>query len=72
MSISVRYLYPNSLNTSLKGYKSLFDTTVIKIEEDKDKKDRINVKLSTKDMVDDEIVYKYFEGFWDVKNIDGK
>ena len=54
------------------GYESLLDTTVIKIEEDKDKKDRINIKLGTKDMVNDEIVYKYFEGYWDVKNIDGK
>jgi len=54
------------------GYNSLLDTTVIKIEEDKTKKDRVTVKLSTKDMVNDEIVYKYFEGYWDVKNIDGK
>ena len=54
------------------GYETLLDTTVIKIEEDKDKKDRVKIKLSTKDMVDDEIVYKYFEGYWDVKNIDGK
>lgn len=54
------------------GYESLLDTTVIKIEEDKDKKDRVNVKLSTKDMVDGEIVYKYFEGYWDVHNINGK
>jgi len=54
------------------GYESLLDTTVIKIEEDKDKKDRVKIKLSTKDMVDDEIVYKYFEGYWDVHNINGK
>ena len=54
------------------GYETLLDTTVIKIEEDEDKKDRVKIKLSTKDMVDDEIVYKYFEGYWDVKNIDGK
>ena len=54
------------------GYAPLLDTTVIKIEEYKDKKDRVNIKLSTKDMVDDEIVYKYFEGYWDVKNINGK
>jgi hypothetical protein len=54
------------------GYESLLDTTVIKIEEDKSVKDRVNIKLSTKDMVDDEIVYKYFEGYWDVKNINGK
>lgn len=55
-----------------KGYESLLDTTIISIKEDDEKPDRINVKLSTKDMVDDEIVYKYFEGYWDVKNIDGK
>lgn len=54
------------------GYESLLDTTVIKIEEDTTKKDRIDIKLSTKDMVDDEIVYKYFEGYWDVRKIDGK
>jgi len=54
------------------GYEPLLDTTVIKIEDDNDKKDRVTIKLSTKDLVDDEIVYKYFEGFWDVKNFDGK
>lgn len=52
-----------------KGYQSLLDTSVIKIEDDKDKKDRVKIKLSTKDMVDDEIVYKYFEGYWDVKEV---
>jgi len=54
------------------GYASLLDTTVIIIGENKDKKDRVDIKLATKDMVDDEIVYKYFEGYWDVKSIDGK
>ncbi len=54
------------------GYTSLLDTTVIRIGEDKSINDRVNIKLSTKDMVNDEIVYKYFEGYWDVKNIDGK
>lgn len=55
-----------------KGYEPLLDTTVIKIKDDKDSKDRVLVKLSTKDLVDDEIVYKYFEGYWDVKDIDGR
>lgn len=54
------------------GYESLLDTTVIKIEEDKTKENRINIKLSTKNMIDGEIVYKYFEGYWDVRNINGK
>lgn len=62
----------HSFNYWKQGYEPLLDTTVLKIEEDRDKNDRINIKLSTKDMVDDEIVYKYFEGYWDVKNIDGK
>jgi len=54
------------------GYDSLLDTTVIKIEDDIDVSNRVNVKLSTKDMVDDEIVYKYFEGYWDVIGVGGK
>ncbi len=54
------------------GYRPLLDTTVIYIKKDKEVEDRIKVKLSTKDLVGDEIVYKYFEGYWDVRNIDGK
>lgn len=50
------------------GYLSLLDTTVIKIVDDPQIANRINVKLSTTDMVDGEIVYKYFEGYWDVKD----
>lgn len=54
------------------GYASLLDTSVIKIEPDKTNENKINVKLSTKDMIDGEIVYKYFEGYWDVKKIKDK
>lgn len=54
------------------GYESLLDTTVLSIEEDKEEKNRVNIRLSTKNMVEGEIVYKYFKGYWDVKNIDGK
>lgn len=67
--ISDNYKRGYSFNTWKKGYESLLDTTVIKIEEDPKTKNRINVKLTTKDMVDDEIVYKYFEGYWDVKEV---
>jgi len=55
-----------------KGYDPLLDTSVIKIEDDEVVSNRVNVKLSTKDMVDDEIVYKYFEGYWDVIGVGGK
>jgi hypothetical protein len=54
------------------GYRPLLDTTIIIIKPDKKITNRINVKLSTKDLVDDEIVYKYFEGYWDVRQINGK
>lgn len=53
------------------GYESLLDTTVIKIEDDPERQNVVNVKLSTKDLIDDEIVYKYFEGWWEVREIDG-
>jgi hypothetical protein len=49
------------------GYEPLLDTSVIKIEDDPEIENRVIIKLSTKDFVDEEIVYKYFEGFWDVK-----
>lgn len=44
-------------------------TTIVYIRPDKKVINRINIKLSTKDLVDDEIVYKYFEGYWDVRQI---
>jgi S1-C subfamily serine protease len=56
----------------MQGYQPLLDTTVLKLEDDKKEKNRVNIKLSTKDLVGDEIVYKYFEGYWDVKEVDGK
>ena len=55
-----------------KGYRPLLDTTIVRIKRDKKIANRIKVKLSTKDLVDNEIVYKYFEGCWDVKQVDGK
>ncbi|MFH1875899.1 MAG: trypsin-like peptidase domain-containing protein [Candidatus Omnitrophota bacterium] len=54
-----------------RGYRPLLDTTVVIIKPDKKIVSRIHVKLSTKDLVDDEIVYKYFEGYWDVRQING-
>lgn len=54
------------------GYETLLDTTVVKIEDDAEIENRVNVKLTTKDFVNDEIVYKYFEGYWDVKEVEGR
>jgi hypothetical protein len=55
-----------------KGYQPLLDTSIVLIRPDKKIANRINVKLSTKDLVKDEILYKYFEGYWDVRQIDGR
>lgn len=54
------------------GYRPLLDTTVVMIKPDEVIENRINIKLSTKDLIDDEIIYKYFEGYWDVRRIEGK
>ena len=55
-----------------RGYRPLLDTSIVIINPDKKITNRINIKLSTKDFTDDEIVYKYFEGYWDVRQINGK
>jgi len=55
-----------------RGYRPMLDTSVIIIRPDKKIENRIHVKLSTKDLIDEEIVYKYFEGYWDVRRVDGK
>ncbi len=54
------------------GYRPMLDTSVIIIKRDKEIADRILVKLSTKDLIDNEIVYKLFEGYWDVRRVDGR
>lgn len=55
-----------------RGYRPLLDNTLIIIKPDKENADRIRIKLSTKDLLDDKIVYKYFEGYWDVRQVNGK
>lgn len=54
------------------GYRPLLDTSIVMINPDKIIINRIKVKLSSKDLIDDEIAYKYFEGYWDVRQINGK
>lgn len=50
------------------GYKDLLDTTVLSISNG-DTKNTVKVKLSTKNFTDGEIVYKYFEGTWEVREV---
>lgn len=61
-----------SINLWQQGYQSNLDTSVISITKDKTKDNFVNMKLSTKDLLNDEIVTKFFEGSWEVKQINGK
>jgi hypothetical protein len=70
--LSDNFLKGGSFEKWSKGYQPLLDTTILTIGYDKEVKDRVKVKLSTKDLVGDEIVYKFFEGYWDVKKENGK
>jgi len=70
--LSDNFLRGGSFEQWSYGYRPLLDTTIVLIKPDKKIANRINVKLSTKDLVDDEIVYKYFEGYWDVRQINGE
>ncbi len=56
----------------IKGYQPNLDTSVISIIKDKDDETFVKIKLSTKDLIEDEIVSKYFEGTWEVREINGK
>ena len=51
----------------IRGYATNLDTSVISLKADIDNPMKVYVKLSTKDLIEDEIIYKYFEGFWVVK-----
>lgn len=54
------------------GYDNNLDTTVLEIELLKDRENVVKVTLGTKDLVDEDIVYKFFEGRWQVRKIDGQ
>lgn len=69
--LSDNFLKGGSFEQWKKGYEQNLDTSLIKIENDQKRKNVVNVKLLTKDFVNEEIVYKYFEGWWEVKEIDG-
>ena len=70
--LSDNFLKGGSFELWSYGYRPLLDTTIIYIRPDEKVANRVKIKLSTKDLVGDEIVYKYFEGYWDVRQADGK
>lgn len=55
-----------------KGYESNLDTSTVIVAPDPKRENFILVKLITKDLIGEDIVVKYFEGEWEVRNIDGK
>jgi len=70
--LSENFVMDYSFDYWARGYRPMLDTSIITIKSDKKIPNRILVKLSTKDLIEDEIVYKYFEGYWDVQQINGK
>ncbi|MEI8349887.1 MAG: trypsin-like peptidase domain-containing protein [Candidatus Omnitrophota bacterium] len=70
--LSDNFVMGYSFEHWVRGYRPLLDNTLILIKPDKEIANRINIKLSTKDLIDDEIVCKYFEGYWDVRQVSGK
>lgn len=70
--LSDNFVMGYSFDYWARGYRKMLDTSVITIKRDKKMPDRILVKLSTKDLIDNEIVYKFFEGYWDVRQVNGK
>lgn len=51
------------------GYQTMLDTSVIKVEPDKMRDNFVHVKLFTKNLIDDEIITKFFEGYWEVGKV---
>lgn len=70
--LSDRFIGRISFQKWTEGYREMLDTTVRVIRPDRKVANRIHIKLSSKDLVGDGIVYKYFEGYWDVRKINGK
>lgn len=66
-----KFLNGGNYKNWVKGYVPNLDTSVLKIETDGKDENLVKVKLITKDLIDEEIITKYFEGTWEVKEVDG-
>jgi serine protease Do len=47
------------------GYANVIDVELVMVKADPDKDNRVQIKLVSKDLVGQEVIYKYFEGWWD-------
>lgn len=70
--ISEEYRGDISFDNWKKGYESNLDTSTIIVTPDPERENFVLVKLSTKDLIGEDIVVKYFEGEWEVRNVNGK
>lgn len=55
-----------------KGYNKNLSTSVVSAKLVPNEKNIVKVKLTTKDFVNNEIIYSYFEGTWEVREENGK
>ena len=71
--LSDNFVHGYSFEHWAKGYAPLLNTTVIKIWPDEKTANRIRIKLHTRDLGEEGMVVdKLFEGYWDVRKMDGK
>lgn len=54
------------------GYSQLLDTTIVDLAPDLEVDHRIRVKLSTKDFINEGVVSRFFEGYWDTREVNGQ
>ncbi len=70
--LSENFAKPDTYEHWKHGYAPMLDVVIVSIYPDMDIKDRVRVKLATKDYIDEQIQYHHFEGYWDVRSIDGQ
>lgn len=56
----------NSFEEWIKGYANTLHVNLIKTAVDEDDENKVKIKIESQDWVDKEMVYKYFEGVWEV------
>lgn len=70
--LSDNFKHGYKFETWKKGYDDNLDTSVVSIKKSEFQDNFINVRLSTKDLTDSDITLKYFEGTWEVRQVDGR
>lgn len=65
--ISQEILHGESFENWTAGYKNTLDVSIIEIKEVSSKKGTVFIKIFSKDLIGDEVKYRYFEGEWQVK-----